>query len=372
MNQSTDHEGDPAPATPPERGRGLALGLGFAALALGAILLNTVFDRLTPYTSEATLQAPVIGVVPNVSGDIIEVAVRDNRHVAAGDLLFQIDRQRYAAAVAQAEANLVDAGQRVGASTAAIGATEARLVDARANFANARDQAARTLELVQRGVYPQARADDATARLASARAAVQAGEAGVEEARRRLGPAGEDNPAIRLARAQLERALIDLAATRVTAPLDGVVTNTVLTAGQYAAAGRSLVTIVDVASAWVVANLPENALGNLAPGNRVDIVLDALPGRILRGRVDSVASGVDQTIAAALQGELPRVAERRRWLRGPQRMPVRIHIEEDLTTLPIRAGARAGLIIYTEAAGPVASLAAETWMRVVGLVRYSL
>jgi len=337
---------------------------------LVVMALNIAFDRLTPYTSEATLQAPVIGVVANVSGDITAVAVVDNRRVAAGDLLFEIDPQRYAAAVAQAEANLTDAGQRVGASTAAIGATEARLLDARANFANARDQAARVLELVQRGVYPQARADDATARLESARAAVAAGEAGVEEARRRLGPAGEENPAIRLARAQLERARIDLAATRVRAPLDGVVTNTVLTAGQYAAAGRSLVTIVDVASAWVVANLPENALGRLREGDRVEIVLDALPGRVLRGRLDSVASGVNQTIAASLQGELPRVEDRRRWLRGPQRMPVRIHIDEDLADLPIRAGARAGLVIYTSEAHVMAVVAAA-WIRFVSVMRFS-
>jgi multidrug resistance efflux pump len=352
------------------RRRSLLLGLGFAALTLMALLLNTAFDRLTPYTSEATLQAPVIGVVPSVSGDIIEVAVRDNRRVTAGELLFAIDPQRYAAAVAQAEANLADAGQRVGASTAAISGAEARLVDARVTFANVRDQTARTLELVRRGVYPQARADDANARLASARAAVQAAEAGVEEARRRLGPEGEDNPAIRAARAQLERARIDLAATRVTAPLDGVATNSVLTPGQFAAAGHRAVTIVDVASAWLVANLPENALGNLNPGDRVEIVLDALPGRILRGRLDSVAFGVDQTIAAALQGDLPRVPERRRWLRGPQRIPVRIHIEEDLTTLPIRAGARAGVIIYTEAAGPLAPLAAA-WIRLVSLARFA-
>ncbi|MEI6162020.1 MAG: HlyD family secretion protein [Roseococcus sp.] len=358
-------------APPARRSRsGLWVGMGLVALLLLALGVNIAFDRFTPYTSEATLQAPVIGVVANVSGDITAVEVVDNRRVSAGDLLFEIDPQRYAAAVAQAEANLADAGQRVGASTAAIGATEARLLDARASFSNARDQTARTMELVRRGVYPQARADEAAARLASAQAAVTAGEAGVEEARRRLGPAGEDNPAIRLARAQLARALIDLAATRVKAPQDGMVTNTVLTVGQYAASGRSLVTIVDVASAWVIANLPENALGRLRQGDAVEIVLDALPGRVLRGRVDSVASGVNQTIAASLQGELPRVEDRRRWLRGPQRMPVRIHIDEDLTQLPIRAGARAGLVIYTSEARVMAVVAAA-WIRFVSVMRFS-
>jgi multidrug resistance efflux pump len=246
---------------------------------------------------------------------------------------------------------------------------QARLVDASAALENTRQQNARILELVRRGVYAQARADDSTAQLASSRAAVQAGEANLEEARRRLGPAGDDNPAIRLARAQLDRALIDLSDTRVTAPIDGVVTNSVVTTGEYAASGRSLVTIVDVASAWIVANLPENTLGNLRPGDRVEIVLDALPGRVLRGRLDSIASGVDQTIAASLQGNLPRVEDRRHWLRGAQRIPARIQIEEDLTTLPIRAGSRASLVIYSQEAGAMAGLAAA-WIRFVATMRF--
>src|SRR3954454_20222748 len=137
------------------------------------------------------------------------------------------------------------------------------------------------MELVARGVYPPARRDEILAKLPSARAGVQAAQAGLEEARRRLGSTGDDNPAIQLAQAQLSRALIDLASTKVTAPVDGVVTNTVLSPGQFAATGRTSVTIIDVASTWVVANLPENMLGNIRPGDPVEIVLDVMPGRIL-------------------------------------------------------------------------------------------
>src|SRR5215467_1630771 len=96
-------------------------------LFLLGLVLHTLFDRLTPYTSEATLQAPVVGVAPDVSGIIISVAVRDNQSVHVGDLLFRIDPQRFDAAVKQAEANLSDAVQRVGASTAALEAAAAKV-----------------------------------------------------------------------------------------------------------------------------------------------------------------------------------------------------------------------------------------------------
>src|SRR5689334_6214314 len=84
------------------------VGLVLFALFVVALVLHTILDRLTPYTSEATLQAPVVGVAPNVSGTIISVSVQDNQKVRAGDLLFQIDPQRFDAAVKQAEANLAD------------------------------------------------------------------------------------------------------------------------------------------------------------------------------------------------------------------------------------------------------------------------
>lgn len=363
----------PDPLTPPRPpgARRLRAGLALAGAAALVLVVNVLFNRLTPYTSETTLRAPVIGVAPNVAGDVVEVPVRDNQRVRAGEVLFRIDARRYQAAVEQAEAALAAAGQQVGANTAALGAADARLLEARANFTNAREQARRTIELVERGVYPAARRDDAAALLAAASAAVQAAEAQAEEARQRIGPAGDDNPAIAQARAALGRAVLDLAATTVTAPVDGIVTNLSLAPGQFAAQGRTAVTVIDVASSWLVANLPENTLGNIRPGNRVEIVLDALPGRVLRGEVESIAGGVDQTIAGALAGDLPRVEERRRWLRAQQRIPVRIRIDEDTSGLPVRVGSRAAIIVYTDGSGVVAPLA-WLWIRAVALSRFAL
>jgi multidrug resistance efflux pump len=346
------------------------VGVSLFALFLVALVLHTLFDRLTPYTSEATLQAPVVGVAPNVSGTIISVSVQDNQPVKAGDQLFRIDPQRFEAAVKQAEANLADATQRVGASTAALAAAVAKVSDAKANLANERAQTERTLLLTARGFASRAEADQAQAKLATSDGAVQAAEANLEEARKRLGPTNENNPQIRAALAQYERARIDLNDTDVKAPVTGMVTNTVLAPGQFASAGHTVATIVDTESGWVVANLPENTLGNIAIGDPVLITFNAAPGQLLNGRVASIASGVARSPGgSALEGELPYVTQRRQWLREVQRIPVRIELLQQADIPAFRVGSRANIVVMTKQAGVVAPLG-RAWLWAVSIADY--
>src|SRR4051812_29453926 len=160
------------------------------------------------------------------------------------------------------------------------------------------------------------------------------------EARRRLGPTSQDNPQIKLALAQYQRALIDLNDADVKAPIDGFVTNTVLAPGQYASAGHVVATIVDTEAGWIIANLPENTLGNIRVGDPVLITFNVAPGRILDGRVASMASGVARSPITAPGGELPYVAQRRQWLREVQRIPVRIELLSQTDIPAFRVGSR--------------------------------
>ena len=205
--------------------------------------------------------------------------------------------------------------------------------------------------LFKRGITARAAVDTARANLAAAQASLRAAEAQLEQSRERLGPQGEDNPQFRTALAQREKAQIDLMHARVVAPVDGAVTNTVLSVGQFVGAGQHVATVIDTASVWVIAQIPENTLGRIQPGDRVDIVLDVAPGRIFQGMVESTGSGVDQVIAPGLQGDLPSPVSRRVWLRDVQRIPVRIDFVDLDPTVAIRAGARASVTIYTEDAG---------------------
>lgn len=335
---------------------------------------SIIADRLTPYTSNATVHAFVVRVAPEVAGKVAEVNVVENQIVRAGDVLFRLDDTTYRIIVAQAEAQLAAAGQAVGASTAAVDAAQAQLVRAVASRDNVREQTARQFELVRRGVYAQARADEARAALDNAEALVVQAQAALEQARQALGPQGADNPQIQLALATLERARLDLARTVLRAPDDGVVTNLSVSVGQFAAIGQPLVTFLDASDVWIYAFLRENNLENLAPGRRAEVVLDSLPGRILPARLVSIGWGVAVGEIDATTG-LPRVEpDSGGWLSSAQRFPVRIDLDMPRPLPPdirsgIRYGARANVTIYA-GDNPFVNGVAWVWIRMISLLTY--
>jgi multidrug resistance efflux pump len=108
--------------------------------------------------------------------------------VDAGTVLFRIDPDKYVLAVRRAEAQLEAIGQSIGASTAAVATAQAKLVEALAKRENVRDPTTRTLELVKKGIYPEARRAQAQAALDSAEAIVAQAEAELEKARQTSAP----------------------------------------------------------------------------------------------------------------------------------------------------------------------------------------
>jgi multidrug resistance efflux pump len=344
--------------------------MGLIGLLAVFLVVLVALNQRTPYTSEAVLKAPVIGIAANVSGDIVEVGVRDNQTVKAGDLLFQIDPALFETALKASVGQLDYVTQQLGAEATGIGAAEAAVVQANARLADVEQQNVRVETLFKRGVAARAAVDTARANLAVAQSGLRAAEVQLAQSRERLGPSGEDNPQIQTALAQREKAQIDLMHARVTAPVDGVVTNTVLSVGQFVGTGQHVATIIDAASAWIVAQIPENALGRMKAGDRVEIVLDVAPGRIFQGKVESTGSGVEQVVAPGLQGDLPSPVNRRVWLRDVQRIPVRIEFEKLDPDIVIRSGARASVTIYTQDAGFVEPIA-HAWMWIVAYVRFA-
>jgi multidrug resistance efflux pump len=329
-----------------------------------------IADRLTPYTSDASVRSFVARMVPEVSGKVVQVAVRDNQIVHPGDLLYQIDQTPFRIAVERAEAKLAAAGQAVGASTAAVDAAQAQLVEDTATRTNVRDQAARVIELVRVGVYPRAKGDQARAELEAAEAQVNQSRAALEQARQALGPQGADNPQIREALAALEQARLDLTHTTVRAPADGVVTNLQLTIGQFATAGKPALTFLDARQVWLNAFMRENSLEYITPGVRAEVVLDVLPGRVLPARVESVGWGVGEDDVDTTTG-LPKTRQGSGgWLAPAQRFPVQLAFETaDGPPDGVRYNARASVILYT-GEHPVANALAWLWIRFIAVLTY--
>lgn len=340
-------------------------------LSLVILFAYLVFDRLTPYTSQARVHALVVPVAAEVSGTVIEVSVGTNQRVRAGEPLFRIDPTQYELAVAGAEASLEAARESVGVSEAAIPAAEAGVRSAEATLEKARQDAVRLRRIKEQdpGAISDRRLEAAEATLKVSREQLAAAEANLEQARQNLGRTGEQNSRVQQAIAALEQARVNLARTYVTAPTDGVVTDVRVDRGNFAGAGAPQMTFVSTEDLWVQADLTENNLGNVDVGDRVGVIFDVYPGRVFEGSVRDLGYGV--AVDSAPLGSLPTVDNDREWLRDAQRFPVVIDFEmprEDLQRL--RVGAQASVIVYTNDNFILRALGAF-YLRLVSLLSFA-
>jgi len=364
MTEKSDAKKNDAPRDPVRRWTLIVLGL-----IVILFLYSLIADRLTPYTSQATVQAFVVRMAPDVAGRVIEVNVIDNQRAKAGDVLFRIDPQPYEIALKQAEARLASVGQTIGASTAAVTSAQERLIEAEAKRDNVREQANRVLQLVEKGVYAKARQDQATKEIEVAEASVREAASEVERARQELGPQGNDNPQFREALAAVEQAKLDLIRTTVLAPSDGVITNLQLTDGEFVAVGQAALTFIDTRDVWINANFRENSLENVKPGDPVELVLDTLPGRVFAAEVQSVGWGVSQGSIDPDTG-LPKINEPVGLVRNPQRFTVKIEPNrEDYVPGSVRYGSQANVIVYATDNAVVNAIGAF-WIRLVAMLTY--
>ena len=330
-------------------------------------------DRLTPYANNASVQGYVVAVVPEVSGYIAEIPIKKNEAVEAGAMLIALEKARFENAVEAAEAELEAAGQTVGASTASVSTATAAVAQAQARLEEVRAQSARIFTLEEKGIYAAARGDQARAEVSTAEAALAGAESELERAKEQLGSAGDDNPRLRLAVANLADARLDLEKTDLTAPANAIIGGLKIDEGAYANAGEPLMTLISVEDQWVEAFLTENNLGNTTPGDKVEIVFEAFPGQVFEGKVKSIAWGVSSGKPVNL-GDLPTAVQSKGWLRDPQRFSVIIETTNytpttDLTQQGLRYNSGASVVIYT-GDNPFWNALAKGWMRMVAYASY--
>lgn len=338
------------------------------AIALIVFAYFVLADRRTPFAGDGRIQAFVLRVAPEINGQVLKVGVVDNALVGAGDLLFQIDETPFKLALAQAEARLEQAGQSVGASTAAVEAAQAALDEARATDAEVQVQSERILTLVDRGVYAKAREDQVKAELETSAAAVHAAEADLRRAEEELGPQGEDNPAVQDAIAAIERARFDLSRTTVNAPAEGVVTNLQLAAGQTVVTGQPAMTFISGEAVWLLASIRENSLGVIEQGQHAEVVLDGFPGQVFDATVESISWGVAGGSIDPATG-LPKSTSATGWLTDPERFAVNLVFDPETRPHGVRYGARAAVIIYSRP-NPIFDALAWARIRLIAWLTY--
>lgn len=339
----------------------------YTSLALFVLYLIT--DRLAPWTDQARVQTYVIPIVPQVSGNVIDVNVEKDQVVKAGDVLFKIDPSDYLLARESAESALEQAGQEIGASTAAVATAQAKVVEAKINLEYVNTQSKRVFELEKDKILPVSDGDKARAAIEQAKTLVVSAQAELEKSEQQLGQEGNDNPKIRSAIAALKKAQIDLARTTVIAPTKGGITNLVINEGQYASVGAPLMTFVDFESVWVNADFRENSIANIKIGDSVDLALDVAPGKIYKGEVSSIGFAVKDSSTGAA-GQLVKVKGKTGWLRDSQRFPVTIKfVDGDYPKGQLRVGGQVDAQVYTSN-NFIINTFGWIWIRILTWVSY--
>ncbi|MEY4581814.1 MAG: hypothetical protein RL701_6517 [Pseudomonadota bacterium] len=388
--------------TPKRSQRKLVVTLLAAAALLGSgsYLYS---QRAIVSTDDAQVDADVVGVPARAGGTVQVVRFEENQHVAAGQLLAELDAAPAQAKLAQANANVAaaeaaahaadvqaelaqtnarsglavaTAGLRnstVGAqsSVAQIAEADARRENAKARLAEAELNLARTQGLFQSGASSSAQLDQqrtaqavavtelarADAALATAKLSRDQAQTRVAESQAKLSQsdqvaalireaaarAEQAHAAVDTAKAQQTLATLELSYTKIYAPLAGIVSKKNVNIGQSVAAGQSIVQLVPNMR-WVTANFKETQIDRMRVGQPVAVSIDAYPEHVLQGEVESFSGATGSRFAL-----LPPDNASGNFTKVVQRLSVRVRLNDLPSELALRPGMSVEVKVNTQA-----------------------
>ena len=258
-----------------------AITMALVTLAFIAIFRAWVYYTESPWTRDARFSADVVAIAPDVAGLITAVNVHDNQLVKKDQVLFTIDQPRYQKALEEAEADV--------AYYQALAAEKRREAGRRNQLgvqAMSREEIDQSNNVLQTVLHQMAKAQ-----------------------------------------ATRDLAKLDLERTVIRAPADGWVTNLNVYAGEFITRGSTAVALVKQNSFYVLAYMEETKLEGVRPGYRAEIT-PLGSNRVFKGTVDSVAAGVTNASSSKDAKGMATVDSNLEWVRLAQRVPVRIHLDE--------------------------------------------
>jgi RND family efflux transporter MFP subunit len=267
-----------------------------AAAAVAVWYVWTYYER-DPRTRNGHVRADVVQVSTDISGLVTEVFVENDQRVARGQVLFQVDTQRFELALEHARASLENA-------------------EASLRFA---EQVRRRNHALKGLVAEQA---------------VQQADSDELEARAQVS----------LAKVALKTAELDLERSSVKAPVNGIITYADLRPGAYVQAGRGMLALVDLDSRRVEGYFQENRLHHVHLGDRAEVSLMG-DDRKLYGTVVSITAAINDSDTKIAGNLLPSISPNFDWVRLAQRIPVRIKLDTQYLSDDLVSGRSASVLI---------------------------
>lgn len=284
-------------------------------------------------TDDAFVEGVVVPISSEVKGQVTRVLVADNQYVKKGDVLLEVFQEDFSRVVQSRESSLGRLAAEKEELRASIKAKTMSLARAKADIDAADNDASlaekdlkRATDLRKEEVISQSQFDRAESRAKSmasrreaARAAMAETEAALEALNAQL---TTQSYRIKEADASEKLAKLDLSRTVVTAPISGRIAKKNVEEGKYVQPGQPLLAIVDDSDLWIVANYKETQIAHMRPGQAVDVTVDAYPGVVFKGHVDSFQPGTGAAFSL-----LPPQNATGNFVKVVQRVPVKILID---------------------------------------------
>jgi membrane fusion protein (multidrug efflux system) len=317
----------------------------FWFIILGAVILVAaviygvywlLYSRYFEGTDDAYVGGNIVAITSKENGTVLALHADNTQTVKQGQLLIELDPAIPTVNLQAAQANLARVVRNVKSQFSKSDSGAAQLNQARVALFQAQDDYQRR----QKAFATQSVSGE---ELAHARDAVAAAQAAVNSARGGLDQSnasieGTDvahNPDVLAAEAQLRTAAIAFGHMRLVAPLDGIVAQRTVQAGQQVAAGTPLMAVVPLSNVWIDANFKEVQLARMRVGQPVNVTADIYGGGVTyHGHIEGLGAGSGSAFAL-----LPPQNASGNWIKIVQRVPVRIALDpQELKEHPLRVG----------------------------------
>jgi membrane fusion protein (multidrug efflux system) len=306
---------------------------------VAAVLALNWYARSARYaeTDNAYVKAQVIPISAEVPGRVVEVAVKDQQHVAKGTLLFRLDPAPFQIALARAEAQVSLVRTEIETLRAEYRSARTEAEEQAARIPFLERQMDRQARMKEKGMSREDQYDEAQNNVETAKKRLVALRERASRALAALGGSpdapAEQHPRYREALAMRDAARLDLERTRIAAPAPGTISNLKLRPGEYVELGSAKFSLVDDSPPWIEANYTETQLTDMRQGQPAEFTADAYPGVTWRARVTTIGAATGAEFAV-----LPPQNATGNWVKVVQRIPVRVAILETGDRPPLRAG----------------------------------
>jgi membrane fusion protein (multidrug efflux system) len=341
-----------APAVSPAPRRSLTRRLRPLLLILGplALLVGGTYFYITGAryvsTDNAYVKSDIAAISAEISGKVDQVAVTDNDHVTAGQLLFRVDSQPFHLALTRAEAQLKTTRDEILSKEASYRQKQSEIVIAQQNIAFYEQELGIYEKMAKNQIAAQTQLDEARHNLTTARQELPALQQELAAILAELGGQAdappEQHPRYLAAQAARDQAVLDLQRTEIHAPANGIITNLTLRPGDYIKTGTPIFSLVETDHLWVEANFKETDLTHMRPGQTASVEIDTYPGTTWSTTVGSISAATGAEFAL-----LPPQNSSGNWVKVVQRIPVRLEIADKPGQPQLRAGMSAVIEIDT-------------------------